>query len=199
MEFFESPVIPEPPLMASSTNINKLCVGRTKASQYFFRKPETRKNRKLWDSLRNISDHFRMYQSQALTVDVMREEVMEAERRLNEMEMNLEDLVSKAGVTYTMMLNPGVSSDKLFKGSDSESVEFRKEMSMNCRIIKYIYCTDNILDSDDKDVLSCTKDCLALDDRDLGNNSQSTNKDSQSRASSSRQTPNKMDSEKQPY
>lgn len=151
--------------MASSTNINKLCVGRTKASQYFFRKPETRKNRKLWDSLRNISDHFRMYQSQALTVDVMKEEVMEAERRLNEMEMNLEDLVSKAGVTYTMMLNPGASSDKLFKGTDSESVEFRKEMSMNCRIIKYIYCTDNILDSDDKDVLSCTKDCLALDDR----------------------------------
>ena len=65
MEFFEVPVHHEPALTATSSNISRVHIGRLKASNYFFRINEARKNRKLWESLRLILDNYRMFMSQS--------------------------------------------------------------------------------------------------------------------------------------
>lgn len=134
LEFFESPVTPEPPLTPSSSDISRVYFARTKASKYFFRKKETRKNRRLWDQLRTISDAFRMYQSHMLTIEVLKKQLRDAERKAVDMELNLEDLASKASFSYTLILNPGSSPENILKGTDNENAEIRKEMAMNTRM-----------------------------------------------------------------
>lgn len=64
--------------------------------------------------------------------------------------------------------------------------------------MKYVYCTDNVLDACDKAVLSCTRECLDLDDRELDDGqSQAQSSCKQSRQSSAMHSPNKMDAERQ--
>ena len=134
MEFFEAAVVKEQPLSNQSHNISRVYYGRIKASQYFFRKPETRGNRKFWDSLRTISDTHRSFQSQILAVEVLKNDLLEAERRAAEIARSLEDLISKSAFTYTMIHNPQVAPDAILKGMDSSSSEIRKDVTMNCKM-----------------------------------------------------------------
>ena len=134
MEFFEAPVTKEPSLTNQSHNISRVYFGRIKASQYFFRRPETRSNRKFWDGLRTISDTHRSYQSQVLAIEVLKNDLREAEKRAAEIGRNLDDLISKSAFTYTLMNNPTSAPDIILKGMDSSSSEIRKEVSMNCRM-----------------------------------------------------------------
>ena len=134
MEFFEAPVAREPNLTNQSHNISRVYFGRIKASQYFFRKPETRGNRKFWDSLRTISDCHRAYLSQILAVEVLKNDLREAEKKTAEVARNLDDLISKSAFTYTMLHNPTAAPDIILKGMDSSSSDIRKEVTMNCKM-----------------------------------------------------------------
>ena len=134
MEFFEAAVRKEPPLTSQSSNISRVYFGRVKASKYFFRKPETRNNRKFWDGLRTISDTYRGYLSQVLAVEVLKNDLREGERRAAEIGRTLDDLISKSAFSYTLISNPNSAPDVILKDMDKASSEIRKEVSMNCRM-----------------------------------------------------------------
>jgi hypothetical protein len=133
-EFFDSPVIPEPEVSPSSHQISKVHYGRIKASAYFFRLKEARSNKKLWDNLRIISDTYRNYLSQKLSIDVLRKELASSEQKLKDMEINLDDQISKCAFTYTSIENPRIRPEMIINGSESVTKEIRDAIVMRCKM-----------------------------------------------------------------
>lgn len=62
--------------------------------------------------------------------------------------------------------------------------------------IKFIYCTDNVLDMQDNDTLEIMAESLKMNPADLRLASSSPMKESVSGASSAKQTPGRMDAER---
>lgn len=134
LEFFEAPVRQEPPISNSSTKISALYHGRMKATSYFFRVKEARKNRKLWDQLKNISENYRNYLAQRLSVDVLRKELEEAELRVHRLNSALEQLVSSASFSYSCLENPKLTTEMIIQSSDTVNKEIKDAISLNCRM-----------------------------------------------------------------
>jgi hypothetical protein len=133
-EFFENPVLNEPPLNSSSSMISKVYYGRLKASAYFFRLKEAKSNRKLWDSVKAISDTHRNYISHKLAVESLKRELKIAEEKVLEIGDNLDDQISKCAFTYTRIENPAIRPEMIINGSDNVTKEIRESTMMNCRM-----------------------------------------------------------------
>ena len=133
LEFFESPVREEPFISAASHIIFKIHWGRLKASKYFFRLPEVRSDRKLWESFRMISATYRSYLCQKLIVEKLKKELEIAVMKTAEIGRTLDDLISKASMSYTSIENPQIRPD-LVINSESLSKENRDQIAMNCKL-----------------------------------------------------------------
>ena len=133
-EFFESPVHNEPQLTSSSSIISKVYYGRLKASAYFFRLKEAKSNRKLWDSVKSISDTHRNLISQNLAVESLKRELEIAEGKVLEIGNYLDDQISKCAFTYTRIENPAIRPEMIINGSDNVTKEIREATMMNCRM-----------------------------------------------------------------
>lgn len=167
-EFFEQPAQPEPRLTNEASHISHIFYGRRKASKYFFQPENTKNNRKLWDSLRSVSDLYRTLQSQSLTIEVFQNAVREAQTKADEMDRRLGDMVSQIALTYVTLQYPHVKADTIVKGNNENHPEVKEAINMACKLyslftrIRFIYCSDNVLDWQNVDVLQATKECLAL-------------------------------------
>ena len=62
--------------------------------------------------------------------------------------------------------------------------------------IKYIYCTDTILDLDDELTMEITKESLEMQNMDTQNSMQSPRRETMSNQTSAKSTPQRMDSER---
>ena len=133
-EFFESPVFDEPSLNHSSSIINKIYVGRLKASAYFFRLKEAKSNKKLWEALRQISDTYRMFTSQRISVEVLKKDFDSAEQKAFILGNLLDDLISKCAFTYTSIENPLIKPDMIINGSDKITKDIRDNIMLNCQL-----------------------------------------------------------------
>jgi len=196
MEFFEAPVADEPPLVPTSTSIQKLHVGRVKATKYFFRLPDLKKNRKIWDSLRSLTEGYRSYLSQKLMIEVLTRELQQAHERVAEIGNSLDDQISKVAFTYTSIEDPSIRPDHIIKGTEHPDPKVRNKVDTNCSLIKYIFCTDSVLDHDDARAEMVTRQSLELE---MGHDLPVTPPnllEMPSGFNSSKQTPTKMDSEK---
>lgn len=134
MEFFEAPVHPEPPLSSSSNSISKVYLGRIKASSYFFRVKEARSNRKLWETLRLISDNYRTYMSQTIVVEVIEKDLQDARKKLDQLAHNLDDMVSKCAMTYTSLEDSRIKSDMIIKADKHLPPDIREKLVLNCKL-----------------------------------------------------------------
>lgn len=134
MEFFEAPVRPEPEVTDSSNQISKVFHGRLRASAYFFRVKEARSNKKLWESLKTLSDSYRNYLSQKLMIDVLRKELEQAESRTERLGLSLDDMISKVSFTYTSLESPQIRPEMIIGGGDGVSKDVRDAISLNCRM-----------------------------------------------------------------
>ena len=133
MEFFESPVREEPFPLSSAHMILKVHSGRLKASKYFFRLPEARKDRKLWESLKTISTTYRNYLCQKLIVEKLKKELEIAVMKTAEIGRNLDDLISQASMSYTSIENPQIRPDMVINSSGL-SQENRDQVALNCKL-----------------------------------------------------------------
>jgi len=133
-EFFESPVLNEPQLTSSSSFISKVYFGRLKACAYFFRLKEAKSNKKLWDTVKSISDTYRNYVSQNLAAESLKRELKSAEDKVLEIGNSLDDQISKCAFTYTRIENPEIRPEMIIKGADNVTKEVREATMMNCRM-----------------------------------------------------------------
>ena len=162
IEFFEEPVRPEPTnLTSTSSSIVRLHIGRMNATSYFFKNNEIKKNRKLWDTVKSLSDYYRSCLSHSLMIEALREQIREAEQKAVEMRQSLEDQTSKVALTYTTLENPAFRPDMIINGADNNP-KMREAIVLNCKLVKYIFCTDTILDCNDPDIKNITDQSLEL-------------------------------------
>ena len=132
------PVHHEPPLTTTSSNISKVHIGRLNASSYFFRINEAKKNRKLWESLRLISDNYRMFMSQSIVVEVLEKDLGDAKEKLRGLSTYLDDLISKCALTYTSIETPSIKADMLIHGDKKMPADVREKLILNCQLYPYI-------------------------------------------------------------
>ena len=114
--------------------ISKIFFGRIKASTYFFRMKEAKSNRKLWDTVRLMSDNYRSYLSQKLAVDVLKRELLHAEQKVQDIGNSLDDQISKCAFTYTSMENPKIRPEMIINGSDTVTKDIRESILLNCKM-----------------------------------------------------------------
>lgn len=103
--------------------------GRKVACKYLFQSKTAKENRKFWDSLREISDSFREFQNQAFSVELLRREAEKASEKSNQMRLNLEDLISKAAMSYVTLKNPAMTSATIFKATQTQDPAVEREVT----------------------------------------------------------------------
>lgn len=165
IEFFEAAVIQEPPITSRSSPINIVHVGRMKATAYVFRLDEVKKNRKLWDAFRALSDYYRAYQSHKLIIEVLKKDLRDAELKAIEMNKSLDDQISKVAFTFTTLENPSIHADMIISNNKNADPKVSDAVMLNCKIIKYVFCTDTILDHGNDETQDITRQSLELDVR----------------------------------
>ena len=135
-EFFEEPVYEEPGITEMSTDISITHFGSVNASSYFFRSKAVKSNKKLWESLRQISDTYRAYMSQKIGLDILKRDLKEADEKYLLTQHYLDDMISKAGFTYSTILDPRHSAQSIITGGADMSTEDRKAYfsTASCRL-----------------------------------------------------------------
>lgn len=182
-----------------STSISKLHIGRLLATKYFFRDPDLKKNRKLWDSVKALSDQYRSLLAQNLSIETLKKELRDAELKVLDMSKNLDDQVSKVGFTYTTLQNPNFRPEMIINRTESTDPKLREEVILNCKLVKYIFCTDTILDRDDPAMAEITQQSLTLTDAtapDIGNTT--PKRQNKTKMDTTKHSPSKMDAERNP-
>lgn len=196
-EIFEDAAAEEPTISHRSSSISKLHLGRLLATKYFFREPELKKNRKLWDSVKALSDQYRSLLAQNVSIDTLRKELKDAEMKRVDMAKNLEDQISKVGFTYTTLENPTFRPEMIINRTDATDPKLTDAVILNCKLVRYIFCTDTILDRDDPAMAEITIQSLELGNSTAANEGHSTpKKQSKTKSDMSQHSPSRMDAER---
>lgn len=116
LELFERAVRPEPPANGQSRPIVRTYHGRLFASRYFFENHAVRANKKIWESVRAISEAFKAFQSMTVSVDVLARELEESRRRVAQMQANVNDLVGKCAFTYAAIIDQNIRPEIVMQG-----------------------------------------------------------------------------------
>ena len=134
LEIFEAPAKQEPDLNPNSCRIARIYFGRLFTSEYLFRKKELKENRKLWESLKLASEAYRSWVASEMTIQVLKYDLSQAERRKGMLESDMNELLYKASITYSYLDNPEMKGDQVLSGGDSLSPAERETLSMNFKM-----------------------------------------------------------------
>jgi hypothetical protein len=133
-EFFDTPVHSEPNPNTDSLNISLIYHGRLAAARWFMRHPTIKSNRRFWESLHTIGTLFRAYLNKGLAIETLERELAAQQREKADMANSLDDLISKAALTYSAILNPGLKPDAVIAGSDDITGDMRTELLRNSKL-----------------------------------------------------------------
>jgi len=134
LEFFEETVIREPPLSPQSMAISQIHLGRQYAGEWLFRLEKARRNKKLWEAFKNISDTYRSLASFRINADVLKHELKHTNERISSLEMTLHDQVCKSAFYYTSYENPKVTPELAIAGGEEFTPEMRTQLSTNAKL-----------------------------------------------------------------
>lgn len=182
-EFYKMPVERIPALTNTKLNSHFVFQGRTHASQYFLSVPGIKGNKRFKDQLKEISDTYRSLCSTKINKEVAEEEVRQLTIKTNTLSTNLNDMISRMSVAYTTMKHSSVHPEALLSPNSNVSKEVRDTLSDSTQFLKYIYCTDNILDRNNQETQALTTKSLE--------NVQKSNSSPNSATQSGKTTPKK--------
>ncbi len=135
LQFFESPVTQGDPTQAGNNPVHRTHFGRLKASKYFHRLPEAKRDRKLWDQLHAINSTYKGYLCQTLMIERLNYDLEIANRKKGELERQMDNMITQAGCTYTTIESPGLRALNIINGGEhSVTQEIRNLIMLNCRL-----------------------------------------------------------------
>jgi len=135
MELFEAAVRAEPPYIHGTHNlIQAVHHGRIIASKYFFRLDTIKKDRKMWENLKQLSNNYRAYLCQRMLIDKMEHDLKTAREKSAEYLRQMQDQISKIAFTYSMVENPAIRADMIISGSKDLTDKMRKDIDFNCQL-----------------------------------------------------------------
>lgn len=127
LEFFEIAARPEGPLTSDASELVRMHHGRVFASEYLLRKREIRSNRKLWDSLKGVSEVYRSNLAALVNIDVLEHEYNLAKEKQKATQAALHDQLSKTTITYCTLDDPDLRGDMFMQGGESMSESQKSE------------------------------------------------------------------------
>ena len=127
-EFFEIAVRKEPQPTNDSADISLIYHGRMAAAKWFMRHNAVKSNRRFWDALTNIAGHFRGFLNKSLAIETLEKELAEQQLEKQALANNLDDLISKASLTYCAILNPTLKPEAVIGGGADITAEMRAEL-----------------------------------------------------------------------
>ena len=133
LQFFESPVHVGDPADAGNNPVHRAHYGRLKASKFFHRLPDVKRDRKLWDHLHDISSSYRSYLCQRLIVEKLNAEIEAAMKKRTDLERTLDNLISQAAYVYTTIEKPSLRGENIMY-SENVSKEMRDHILLNSRL-----------------------------------------------------------------
>ncbi len=134
LQFFEAPVKQGDPNRLDNNPVHRTHFGRLKASKYFHRLPESRRDKKLWDQLHAISSTYKGYLCQKLIVEKLNIDLEVANTKRTDLERILDNLISQAACTYTTIETPNVRAENIIHGDQNVSQEVRNRIMLNSRL-----------------------------------------------------------------
>jgi hypothetical protein len=133
-EFFEIAVRKEPQPNSDSIDISLIYHGRMAAAKWFMRHNTVKSNRRFWEALTNISGMFRGFLNKSLTIETLEKELAEQLQEKQVLANNLDDLISKAALTYCAILNPTLKPEAVIGGTADITAEMRSELHRTSRL-----------------------------------------------------------------
>lgn len=133
-EFFERPAQAEPTLSSNSSTLSKIYHGRTAASVWFFRNSAVKQNRKLWEALKLISETYRASINNQMTLQILEHELNLTREKQIGLQTTLDDMVSKASLTYSAIEDTSIRPEHVLSGGDSLTPNARETLMRNARM-----------------------------------------------------------------
>jgi hypothetical protein len=133
-EFFNCPIVREPMPNSNSKAISCIHHGRVAAAKWFMRHDQVNSNRRYWDSLHTVSNLYRALLNKDLAIECMQKELTEHQQERAIMGNNLDDMISKASLTYTAILNPTIKPEAVIAGSADITTDMRQELTRNSKL-----------------------------------------------------------------
>ena len=134
LEFFEKAAIPEPPLTEHSNILAQTHHGRIYASEWLFRLEKAKKNKKLWEAFRVLSEKNRNLNSMRVNADILDNELKETQKKILQADTELHDLIGKVSFTYTSIENPNITPELVIAGGDGLTAEMRQQLNTNSQL-----------------------------------------------------------------
>lgn len=135
LQFFEAPVVKPDLTNVGNNPIHMTHYGRLKASKHFHRYPEAKKDRKLWEQLHTINSTYKGYLCQHLMIEKLRHDLDAAILKRNDLERQMDNMISQAGCTYTTIEAPGLKAIDVINGNTQNvTQDVRNLINMNCRV-----------------------------------------------------------------
>ena len=104
------------------------------ATQWLYRLEAVKKNKKLFESFKNMAEMYRGLVSNKIGVRLMEEELRQMRLKNSQAEEYLKDLISKAAFTYTAIENPSCRPDLVISGSPDSTAKMRETLYNNARL-----------------------------------------------------------------
>ena len=133
-EFFDAPVKPEPPLGHQPSQISRIHHGRLAAANWFFREKNIKSNKRIWEAVREISENYRCLVNHRVNIEILEKELAALADKRNCLQMALEDMLSKASITYTSLENPQIKPEMILSAGDSLTPQMRDILTRNARM-----------------------------------------------------------------
>ena len=133
LELFEEALVPVPQLRNNSSLMYMIYHGRLHASTYLFRDEKARSNKALWESLRNISESYKVICSASINLELLEREIKEMREKLARSKLQMEEEVTKTAVTYTALTEPNLRYDMVLR-PDLLSNDLRMLLQNNARL-----------------------------------------------------------------
>ena len=134
LEFFESAITPELPLGNSSSDLTKIYYGRVYAGEWLFRLDKAKRNKKLWEAFRAVSELYRSLASHKINIEVLEHDLQETRDKVFTMETNLNDMVSKAAFTYTSIEDSKITPELIIAGGEGLTGDMRSQLNTNAQL-----------------------------------------------------------------
>ena len=133
LELFEEALVAAPPYRSNSSLLYSIYHGRLFASTYLFRDAKTKSNKGLWESLRNISESYKVICSASINVELLEREIKEMRDKLARSKFQMEEDITKTAVTYTALTDPSLRFDMVLR-PDLLSDDLRMVLQNNARL-----------------------------------------------------------------
>ena len=134
LEFFDLPLATEAFPTQASSSIIKVHWGRQVASEFLFDDQKKRSNKKLWETLRLVSEAYRVLQGSKTHLGILEHEIGEARTRITQQEASLQDLLGKATCAYASIDNPEITADLVINRQNELKPEAKDKLTKSMQM-----------------------------------------------------------------